>query len=101
MDKEELKKKLDDLNIDSKIYSLDGSINIIGIVLFKNYDVWEIINIDDRGNQKIIKKFNNENDACIYIYNEFFKFNKVINDDKLNKRTNNNNNNNKDDIIYL
>jgi len=72
MDIVELKNKLDDLNVYSGFYSLDGSLLPDSIVLYHNYTKWEVFYFDERGNRDNEKTFFSENDACSYIY-EYFK----------------------------
>lgn len=71
MNKIELKKLLDFLGINPKEYSLEGELNTDTIVLYQNYRKWEVFYLDERGGRNNEKNFNSENDACLYIYNEF------------------------------
>ena len=45
----------------------------IGILLslYKNYSIWEVFYIDERGNRDDKHTFHSENEACEYIYEEF------------------------------
>lgn len=75
MNKDELKKELDKLGINSNEYSLNGDIDSDKIVLYQNYDKWEVFYFDERGGRNDEKVFCHEEDACSYIY-ELFKSNK-------------------------
>lgn len=71
MDKKELKQKLDELAIYPGFYSLDGELLPDRIVLYHNYDKWEVFYFDERGNRNSEKVFFSESDACNYIYEQF------------------------------
>jgi hypothetical protein len=74
MNKDELKKELDRLNVSQDKYSLEGSIaNWYTIALVQDYKRWKVIYVDERGHQEELKAFEKEDDACLYIYNEFKK----------------------------
>lgn len=76
MNKDELKKELDKLGINSNEYSLSGDIDSDKIVLYQNYDKWEVFYFDERGGRNDEKVFSREEEACSYIY-ELFKSNKL------------------------
>ena len=63
MNKVELSKQLLFMGISPNKYSLEGSV--------KNYNIWKVLYIDERGNQNELASFKTENDACKFIYNEF------------------------------
>jgi hypothetical protein len=73
MNIQELKHKLDELSIYRGFYSLNGDFLPDRIVLYCNYDKWEVSYFDERGNQNNKKIFYSESDACNYIY-EYFKY---------------------------
>ena len=74
MNEDELKKELDRLNVSQDKYSLEGSIaNWDTIALVQDYKRWKVIYVDERGHQEELKAFEKEDDACLYIYNEFKK----------------------------
>ena len=51
----ELKAKLNELGVEPNEYSLEGSVaNWNTIVLYKNYSIWEVFYIDERGNLSLI-----------------------------------------------
>ncbi|WP_318309272.1 hypothetical protein [Flagellimonas crocea] len=101
MNKFELKEILEKEGIESKLYSLDGDISKPGsLVLQELSNRWEIIGISDRGAQELLRVFENEADACQYLYKRLQKFKQTM--DKANqikKRKGGNNNN--DDVIKL
>lgn len=71
MDKEALKEELDKLGINPDAYSLDGDIEPDKIVLYQNYDKWEVFYFDERGGRNREKVFYREEEACSYIYGLF------------------------------
>jgi hypothetical protein len=71
MNRNELKYKLDKLNVFIGFYSLEGELLPDRIVLFHNYDIWEVFYFDERGNRNNEKLFSSENEACKYIYEHF------------------------------
>jgi hypothetical protein len=73
MDKLELKKRLDDLEINPDYYSLEGELLPDRIVLYQNYNLWEVFYFDERGYRDNNKVFHSEGEACDYIYNYFKK----------------------------
>ena len=77
MNRNELKYKLDKLNVFTGFYSLEGDLLPDRIVLFHNYYIWEVFYFDERGNRDNEKVFSSENEACEYIY-EHFKQQKAI-----------------------
>ena len=81
MDKEQLKHELDFLKIDPRMYNLEGSICKTGTILYKSQNTWEVIHIGDKGEQKIAEIFNSENDACLYILDEFTEYKKILDSD--------------------
>lgn len=76
----QLKIQLESLGIPNNIYNLESNVSNSGTVLYQNYDKWEIIHIGDKGEQKIIKVFNNEEDACQFILSEFIKYKNIFSD---------------------
>lgn len=81
MKKEELKIELEKLGINPSMYDLEGSICNTGTVLFENHKKWEVIHIGDKGNQEIVETFNNEEDACKFILNEFIEYKYMMSSD--------------------
>lgn len=77
MNRKELKHKLDKLDIYPEFYSLEGNILPDRIVLYHNYNKWEVFYFDERGNRDNENVFFSETDACNYIY-EYFKRQKEI-----------------------
>ncbi len=52
MNKVELSKQLQSMGISPNKYSLEGSVATWDtIVLVKNYNIWKVLYIDERGNQ--------------------------------------------------
>lgn len=100
----ELRNMLSEFEINSKIINLDGDISNGGsIVLYRNYDKWEIISVSDRGRQEIEKIFSNEDDACDYLFVEANKYYEMkIKNSKANKKTSiSDSDDNLDEIIFL
>ena len=71
MDKKDLKLKLDLLEINPNQYALDGDLKSDAIILYENYNKWEVYYFDERGGKHDEKEFNSERDACNYIYKRF------------------------------
>ena len=68
MNIKQLKIKLEEKEIHSGFYSLDGTLLPDRIVLYSNYSKWEVFYFDERGGRHDEKTFFSENDACLYIY---------------------------------
>ncbi|MFO7669885.1 MAG: hypothetical protein R6W31_09525 [Bacteroidales bacterium] len=73
MDKSDLKMHLDKLKVNQGYYSLDGDILPDRLVLYQNYNMWEVFYFDERGNRKDERVFMTESDACNYILEHFKK----------------------------
>ncbi|MBX3289415.1 MAG: hypothetical protein KF855_08725 [Acidobacteria bacterium] len=71
MNRQELRKKLDELGVDRAHYSLDGDRSVVGIVLYDSYGTWTIFDVDERGNSNGETTFTSEEEACHYIYKIF------------------------------
>lgn len=69
MTRKELERKLKQLGY-LDLYSLDGSVGPDRVVLYKNYAVWEVFYIDERGNRTVPKLFSSEEEAYGYLYKE-------------------------------
>jgi len=78
MNKEELKHKLEELDVYYGFSSLEGDLLPDRIVLYHNYTKWEVFYFDERGNRDNEKIFFSENDACNYVYEHFKKQNRII-----------------------
>jgi hypothetical protein len=74
MNKEELKNKLIQANINPRHYSLYGTNAIQGIVLDQEGNKWFIYYVNERGDKINILTFYSEDEACQYF------FNRVVND---------------------
>lgn len=61
-------KELEKLGIPSNYYSINGSLQPDIYVLNEIYGMWEFFYFDERGGKSNYKKFDNEEDACIYLY---------------------------------
>ena len=71
MNKVELKLNYYLLSVDPKQYSLNGDLNADAIILFQNYNKWEVFYPDERGGRNEAKTFESENDACQYVHKLF------------------------------
>jgi hypothetical protein len=67
----ELENKLKELNIPINEYSLNGDLISEAIILYKNYSIWEVFYLDEKGERNNEIKFYNEDEACKYIYKLF------------------------------
>ena len=71
---EELKKKLDELNIQQDLYSLMiGGFPNEAYCLIKNEDGWEVY-YSERGNKRGTRQFASESDACEYLEERLRKY---------------------------
>ena len=64
MNKQELKEKLDNLDIDSSCYSLDGMLYPIRYILLHTKSLWLTFSYDERGNVQGLSEFKSEDKAC-------------------------------------
>ncbi len=64
---QELQKEIKKLGIPAYYYSINGNISADTYILNKVYNYWEFFYIDERGGQNDYRKFDNENDACVYL----------------------------------
>jgi hypothetical protein len=69
---DELIAKLDKLGIPESYYSLFGSLKADSIILHHSYHEWQVFYYDERGGTNAMRIFNNESDACEYIYNRLY-----------------------------
>lgn len=72
MNREELDNQLKELGVFSGFYSLDGELLPDRMILYYNYNKWEVFYFDERRNRDKEKIFHSEDDACQYLYS-FFK----------------------------
>lgn len=71
MNRKELAKLLEIEGIPSTMYSLDGDLFTPDrIVLYKNYSLWEVFYLGDRGERDTIKMCTSEDEACTCIHQE-------------------------------
>jgi hypothetical protein len=70
MDIKSLEEKLQVLGVRNSYYSLYGDLKPDSIILYQNYRKWEVFYLDERGGRHPMGIFDNENDACVFIYNE-------------------------------
>lgn len=71
MNIKDLKEKLEELGIKASYYSLYGDLKSDSIILYHNYSKWKVFYLDDRGGRHPMGIFDNEEDACRFIYTEF------------------------------
>lgn len=77
MNVKDLKNKLLILNIPDDEYSLNGSLKPDSIILYKNYNKWEVFYLDERGERSNEKDFDSESNACLYVYKLFIDSRKI------------------------
>lgn len=70
MNRIKLKKELDILNIDPRVYSLDGDLNYNSTILYHSYNEWHVFYYE-RGVRENERTFSSEEEACDYIYQGF------------------------------
>ena len=68
MSTEEMKTRIEELNIPSRYYSINGNIASDRYIFRQIYTYWECFYIDERGNQNDYHRFGDENDACEYFF---------------------------------
>lgn len=68
MNRKDLKKKLDELEIYPNLYSVDGELLADRTVLYNSFNDWIVFYLDERGNRNNQKVFHSEDEACQYIY---------------------------------
>ncbi len=71
MKKQELERQLAELGVRAGFYSLNGELLPDRVVLYQNYNRWEVFYFDEKGNREDFHSFDNETDACDYIYRYF------------------------------
>lgn len=79
MNKQELVRELEKLNVDKRLYSLDGELKPDAIILYNFYSQWEVFYLDERGGRNDKKVFGSEEEACDYVY-KIFKESKEVED---------------------
>ncbi len=67
MNTQELQKEIKKLGIPSHYYSMNNNISADTYILNKVYNYWEFFYVDERGGRNDYRKFDNENDACMYL----------------------------------
>jgi len=77
MNKAELIRALDQLNVPLTHYSLEGDLLPGRIVLYNSYNDWITFYLDERGNRNEEQTFKSENDACKNIYNIFKRLEQI------------------------
>ena len=61
--------KLNEMGVPKSWYSINGGLKSDTCILNEVHNYWEYFYFDERGNTNGYKRFNNENDACIYFLN--------------------------------
>jgi hypothetical protein len=70
MTRDELKIKLNEMNIPEDYYSLYDDLGSDRIIIFHNYSKWEVF-FYERGSRRCERIFLSENDACEYVLKYF------------------------------
>ncbi len=65
---EELQIELDKLGVSRSFYSINGHLSSDTHILNQVYTYWEYFYFDERGNTRNYRKFENEKDACEYLF---------------------------------
>lgn len=68
---EELQIELDNLGVPQSFYSINGHLSADTYMLNQVYTYWEYFYFDERGNTRDYRKFEDEKDACKYLYEKF------------------------------
>ena len=69
MNREELKNKLNEEGYNPCLYSLYGDLQSDRIIIYENYDNWEIFYLDERGGRHMLTICHSEKETCSYLYN--------------------------------
>ena len=77
MDRFELVKKLELLEVNPQEYSLNGELLYDNIILYQSYHKWEVFYLDERGGRNDLRVFESEDEACKHIFH-LFKASKAI-----------------------
>lgn len=67
MNRERLIQLLNDAGVSPNLYSLYGDLMSDRIILYENYNQWEVFYLDERGGRTLLKKCRNEEEACYFI----------------------------------
>jgi hypothetical protein len=84
MNRTKLIEKLDLLGVREREYSLYGNLNPDAIILYPNYNKWEVFYLDERGGRNDQKEFMSESEACEHVYKIFKASKQIENKFKLN-----------------
>ncbi|MDR1714899.1 MAG: hypothetical protein LBS20_03560 [Prevotella sp.] len=68
MDRIILEKELEKLGVKKNYYSLFGDLQSDATILYQNYNKWEIFYLDERGGRHPEGIFDNEEEACLFMY---------------------------------
>lgn len=73
MNRTDLERELDLLGVNTYRYSLYGELNPDTMILYQNYNKWEVFYLDERGGRETKGVFDSEAEACDYLINYFRK----------------------------
>lgn len=68
MNRNKLLQVLNKEGISPNKYSLYGELQSDKIILYENYNVWEIFYLDERGGRQILKRCRSEEEACGFLH---------------------------------
>lgn len=85
INKEILEIKLRELGVEQSSYSLNNELTADCTILYHSYNEWEVFYLDERGERHQKGLFDNEEDACIFLYELFKKSKEIESEYKLNK----------------
>ena len=74
-------KKLDEIGVPKRYYSINGGLFSDTYILNQVYGKWECFYFDEKGNKNNYMTFNNEHEACIHMLHVLEK---EMNDEKVN-----------------
>lgn len=63
----DLVKKLDEIGVPKRYYSINGDLLPDAYILNKIYGKWEYFYYDEKGNKNDYKSFDTEKDACMHM----------------------------------
>ena len=68
MNRNELLRVLNKEGISPNKYSLYGELQSDRIIIYENYNVWEVFYLDERGGRQMFKRCRSEEEACDFVY---------------------------------
>lgn len=68
MNVEELRRRLDELGVPQRFYTINGHLASDTYILNWVHSFWEYFYFDEKGQARGVKRFESEEEACAYFY---------------------------------